>query len=190
MEELEAKLADREHRLMMSILELRGRYDLRDQFARLESMVIGWAGIKWEIDKKKRKMKKRRKRKVPKTWRRPFPQLVACRSARVDMRIRRQERGFALALRGSGARLLFWQSLVRCRAVRLRSTVMSISLGDCFRSGFHILLFGLTVDTRCVSLQRAAEPASGPRCRWQFCGILLGLFHEKQFLFIVDAKEF
>ena len=68
-EELEAKLADTEHRLMTSIRELRGRYDLRDQFARLETQVIGWAGIKWEVEKKekKRKRKKRRKRKTPKT---------------------------------------------------------------------------------------------------------------------------
>ena len=36
-------------------------------------------------------------------------------------------------------------------------------------------------------LERAAEPASGPRCRWQFCVILLGSGHEEQFLFIVDA---
>ena len=55
MEELEAKLADREHRLMMSLRELRGRYDLRDQFTRLETQVIGWAGIKWEVEKKKEK---------------------------------------------------------------------------------------------------------------------------------------
>ena len=69
-EELEAKLADREHRLMTSIRELRGRHDLRDQFTRLEKQVIGWAGIKWEVEKKKekkRKRKKRRKRKTPKT---------------------------------------------------------------------------------------------------------------------------
>ena len=69
-EELEAKLADREQRLLMSCGELRGRFDLRDQFMRLETQVIGWTGIKWEIDKKKgkkRKMKKRRKRKLPKT---------------------------------------------------------------------------------------------------------------------------
>ena len=46
MEELEAKLGDREHRLLMSCRELRGRYDLRDQFTRLETQVIGWAGIK------------------------------------------------------------------------------------------------------------------------------------------------
>ena len=39
-------------------------------------------------------------------------------------------------------------------------------------------------------LQRAAEPASGPRCRWQFCVILLGSCHEEQFLFIVNAKEY
>ena len=69
-EELEAKLADREHRLMTSIRELRGRYDPRDQFTRLETQVIGWAGIKWEVEKekkRKRKRKKRRKRKTPKT---------------------------------------------------------------------------------------------------------------------------
>ena len=54
-EELETKLADREQRLLMSCRELRGRYDLRDQFMRLETQVIGWAGIKWEIDKKKEK---------------------------------------------------------------------------------------------------------------------------------------
>ena len=68
MEELEAKLADREHRLMTSIRELRGRYDLRDQFTRLETQVIGWAGIKWEVEKKKeKKRKKRRKKKTPKS---------------------------------------------------------------------------------------------------------------------------
>ena len=69
-EELEAKLADREHRLMTSIRELRGRYDLRDQFTRLETQVIGWAGIKWEVEKKKekkRKRKKRRKKRTPRT---------------------------------------------------------------------------------------------------------------------------
>ena len=69
-EEFEAKLADREQRLLMSCGELRGRFDLRDQFTRLLTQVIGWAGIKWEIDNnkgKKRKMKKRRKRKLPKT---------------------------------------------------------------------------------------------------------------------------
>ena len=69
-EELEAKLADREHRLMTSTRELRGRYDLRDQFTRLETQVIGWAGVKWEVEKKKeknRKKKKRRKKKTPKS---------------------------------------------------------------------------------------------------------------------------
>ena len=40
-EELEAKLADREHRLLMSVSQLRGRFDLRDQFTRLETQVIG-----------------------------------------------------------------------------------------------------------------------------------------------------
>ena len=65
LEELEAKLADREHRLLMSCSELCGRFDLRDQFTRLETQLIGWAGIKWEIEK--RKGKKRRKRKLPKT---------------------------------------------------------------------------------------------------------------------------
>ena len=67
-EELEAKLADREHRLMMSIRELCGRCDLRDQFTRLETQVIGWSGIKWKVEKKKekkRKKKKRRKKKTP-----------------------------------------------------------------------------------------------------------------------------
>ena len=67
-EELEAKLVDREQRLLMSCRELRGRHDLRDQFTRLETQVISWAGIKWEIDKKKgkkRKRKKRRKKHLP-----------------------------------------------------------------------------------------------------------------------------
>ena len=40
----------------------------------------------------------------------------------------------------------------------------------------YSVLVGSTVVTCCVSFQRAAEPASGPRCRWQFCGILLGVF--------------
>ena len=47
-----------------------------------------------------RRRKKRKKKKVPKTRRRPLPQLVVCH---VGMRIRRQGHGFALALRGSGA---------------------------------------------------------------------------------------
>ena len=72
-EELEAKLADREHRLMTSIRELRGRYDLRDQFTRLETQVIGWAGIKWEVEKKKEKKRKRKKRKKRKLPRAPRP---------------------------------------------------------------------------------------------------------------------
>ena len=41
-----------------------------------------------------RRRKKRKKNKVPKTRRRPLPQLVACRSARVGMRIRRRGHGF------------------------------------------------------------------------------------------------
>ena len=49
--------------------------------------------------------RKKRKKKVPKTRRRPLPQLVACRSTRVGVRIRRREHGFALALHGSGARV-------------------------------------------------------------------------------------
>ena len=51
-------------------------------------------------------------------------------------------------------------------------------------------LVGSTVAACCVSIQLAAEPPSGPRCRWQFCGIVLGSCHEEQFLFIVDAKEY
>ena len=57
--ELEAKLADWEHQLLMSVSQLRGRYDLRDQFTRLETQVIGWAGIKWEVEKKEKKRKKK-----------------------------------------------------------------------------------------------------------------------------------
>ena len=49
----------------------------------------------------RRRKKRKKKKKVPKTRRRPLPQLVVCR---VGMRIRRQGHGFALALRGSGAR--------------------------------------------------------------------------------------
>ena len=48
-EELEAKLADREQQLLMACRELRGRFDLRDQVTLLETQVIGLAGIKREI---------------------------------------------------------------------------------------------------------------------------------------------
>ena len=96
--------------------------------------------------------KKKRKKVVPKTWRRPLPQQVACRSARVGMRLRRQGHGFALALRGSGARLLFWQSLVWCRAVRLaRCTIYTDShkLSKEFEHAFQ--LARITCDT-CTQL--------------------------------------
>ena len=63
------------------------------------------ASTRWEEGgaASSRRRKKRKKKKVPKTRRRPLPQLVACR---VGKRIRRQEHGFALALRGSGARCM------------------------------------------------------------------------------------
>ena len=43
-EELEAKSAGKEQRLLMACGELRGRFDLQDQFTRLETQVISWAG--------------------------------------------------------------------------------------------------------------------------------------------------
>ena len=46
----------------MSVSQLRGRYDLRDLFTRLETQVIGWAEIKWEADKKKEKHRRKKKK--------------------------------------------------------------------------------------------------------------------------------
>ena len=62
---LEAKLAGKEQRLLTHCGELRGCIDLRDQFTRLETLVISWAWTKWEINN--RKKKRRRKKKLPKS---------------------------------------------------------------------------------------------------------------------------